>query len=113
MRTKTNLENEIVADLKIELGDDESFSENKLKAKVHSAIIEVQEARCYGNSSLGNAQIEDDLWNYYSTIRKIALFDYNQIGVEYENSHSENGISRSYEKRSSLLNGVCAFVKVI
>lgn len=113
MRTKIDLENEIIADLTIELEDEESFSEKKLSSKVHSAIIEVENMRNYGYSAMKPEQIEDDLWNYYSVIKKVALYDYNQIGAEYEINHSENGISRSYEKRSSLFNGVCSFIKVV
>lgn len=112
-RTIENLENSIVSDLTLELSGEESFSAEKLTAKVKNAIREVREHRSYGFSSLNEQQIEDDLWNYYSTISRVALYDYNQIGAEYEKSHSENGISRSYVDRPSLFNGVSAFVKLL
>lgn len=112
MRTRAELKNAIIADLKIELQDDATFSETKLGAKVIAAITEVQTMRNYQATSMTNEQIEDDLWNYYSNIKNVALYDYNQMGAEYEGRHSENGISRSYMSRSSLFNGVCPFIKV-
>lgn len=47
---------------------------------------------------------------------EIALFLYNKQGAEGETSHSENGMSRSYENADipdSLMQGVTPFVGVI
>lgn len=113
MRTRAELESAIIEDLKIELEDDATFSEKKLTAKVHAATTEVISMRNYQVTSMTEEQIEDDLWNYYSNIKNVALYDYNQMGAEYEGSHSENGISRSYMSRNSLFNGVCPFIKIL
>lgn len=98
------LVNEIVADLTDELDTDDNFSETLLRSKVKGAVREVRLARRYPNCP--ESFIEGDMENYYPVIRKIALYDYNQIGSEFENSHSENGISRSYKNRDSLFSGV-------
>lgn len=53
---------------------------------------------------------------YHSLQIEIALYLYNKQGAEGETSHSENGISRSYESGSvpdSMLSSVVPFVSVI
>lgn len=106
------LENEIVEDLKAELENEPEFNEKVLKAKVKSAIREVVMKRSYKDTSYTNDEITLDLYNYYSVIRSVALYDYNQRGAEYETQHSENGVNRTWESRDALFKGVHAFVKV-
>ena len=46
---------------------------------------------------------------------EIALYLYNKIGADWQTSHSENGISRSYENADipdSLMQGITPFVGV-
>lgn len=107
------LQDEIIADLTAELGKDPGFFEDVLKSKVISAIREVKLKRNYGATSYTAKQIESDLYNYYSVIKKVALYDYNQIGADGEKSHNENGISRTWEDREKLFADVTAFVKVL
>lgn len=108
-----SLQDEIMADLTEELSKDTGFSENVLKSKVISAIREVKLKRNYGATSYTAKKIESDLYSYYSVIKKVALYDYNQIGAEGEKSHNENGISRNWEDREELFSDVTAFVKVL
>lgn len=108
-----SLQDEIIADLTAELGKDPGFSVDVLKSKVISAIREVKLKRNYGATSYTEKQIESDLYSYYSVIKKVALYDYNQIGAEGEKSHNENGISRTWEDRDKLFSDVTAFVKVL
>jgi hypothetical protein len=56
--------------------------------------------------------IAADLENYYSVIRSVALYDYNQRGAEGQVSHDENSIGRTWVDRDKLFNGVVAFVKI-
>lgn len=107
------LENSIVSELEIELSDDESFKRNVLEIKVRSAIREVKSKREYENSSFTENDIEKDLWKYYANIKNLARYDYNQIGIEGQVSHGENGINRTYHDRDKCFNGVVAFVKII
>ena len=69
--------------------------------------------RNYKATSFNEHLIASDLYNFYSIIHDVALYDYNKIGAEGESSHSENGISRHYVERDKLLGNVYAFVSVL
>lgn len=107
------LQEELIADLATELKNDEALDLDILKAKVVCAIREVKLMRNYGATSYTDKQIQEDLYNFYSIIKRVALYDYNQIGAEGEKSHNENSVSRTWEDRSKLFNGVHAFVKIL
>lgn len=99
------LEEEIFADLSAELSTDQIFNETLLLSKVKNALREVKRARKYP-SYYTKKQIQSDMYDYFSNIRNIALYDYNQIGAEYEESHSENSVSRSFVDRNKLFAGI-------
>lgn len=99
------LQEELIADLTIELKDEDSFDASVLTQKIVNAIREVRNIRRYP-SYYSDDQIQRDLYKHYSIIRMIALFDYNWRGADGEKSHSENGVSRSYVDRKTLFNGV-------
>lgn len=107
------LEQEIFADLSAELSvSDKNFSETLLLSKVRNAMREVKRARNYPKSYT-DSQIETDMYDYFSNIRNIALYDYNLIGAEGQSSIGENGTNRVFVDRNSLFNGICPFVRVI
>lgn len=107
------LEQEIFADLSAELSvSDEKFNETLLLSKVKNAMREVKRARNYPKS-YSDSQIERDMYDYFSNIRNIALYDYNQIGAEGQSSSGENGTSRSYVDRDKYFCGICPFVRVL
>ena len=106
------LQDEIVAELTVELQDEPTFNVKILATKVRNAIREVKMKRNYQATSYTDEQVEKDLYNYFSVIKSVALYDYNQIGAEGEQSHSENSISRTWVDRDDLFKGVHAFVKV-
>lgn len=106
------LENEIVADLTIELSTDEEFNPKILERKVKNAVREVRMKRNYVASALTADEIKEDLYNYYSTIRNLALYDYNQVGIEFTTNTSEN-YSKTFMNRDDLFKGVHAFVGFI
>lgn len=100
------LEYEILEDLTAELSEtDENFKQSFIMPKIKNAIREVKRARNYPKHYTESAIVED-LENYYSNIRNLALFDYNQIGAEGQSSMGENGTSRSYIDRDKLFNGI-------
>ena len=105
------LQGELIADLTLELQDEPTFDSSKLEQKVINAIREVVRARNYP-TSYKKEQIDTDVYRYYSNIRNIALYDYNQIGIEYQTSSSENGISRSYMNREKLFSGIIPLAKI-
>lgn len=107
------IEQEIIAELTIELQGEPTFNADVLAIKVRNAIREVKMKRNYVATSYTDTQIEADLYNYFSVIKSVALYDYNQIGVEGQSSSTENGISRSYIDRDDLFRSVHAFVKVL
>lgn len=107
------LEEEIMEDLTAELSlADPNFSAALLLPKVRNAMREVKRARNYP-ASYTDVQIEEDMYNYYSNVRNIALYDYNQIGGEFQTSSSENSTSRHWMERNKLFAGIYAFVKVL
>lgn len=103
----------IVNELSVELADEPMFKADILRYKVMDAMREIAMKRNYIDSSYTPSQIESDLKNYYSIIKKVALYDYNHIGAEGEQSHGENSVNRSWINRDDLFKGVHAFVKVI
>lgn len=105
------LENEVFEDLKVELSTDPTFNGTLLLSKVKNALREVKRARKYP-TYYTDEQIERDMYDYFSNIRNIALYDYNLIGGEYEQSHSENSVSRSFVDRNSLFAGIIPLSRI-
>lgn len=105
-----SLEDEVFADLSAELSLEPTFNEILLRSKIKNAFREVKRARKYP-SYYTEEQIQKDMYDYFSNIRNIALYDYNQIGAEYETSHSENSISRGFVNRDSLFAGIIPLSK--
>lgn len=100
------LENDILEDLTADLSEtDENFKQSLIIPKIKGAIREVKRARNYPKHYT-DSMIAEDLQNYYTNIRALALYDYNLIGGEFEESHSENSISRSWKDRDRLFNGI-------
>lgn len=99
------LEEEIIADLTAELSSDKTFNANLLLSKVKNALREVKRARNYP-SYYTEDQIQSDMYRYFSNIRNIALYDYNQIGAEFQQSSNENSTSRSWIDRDKLFAGI-------
>lgn len=108
---EVGLQEELIADLTIELQKEPTFDSSVLTQKVVNAIREVRKERKYP-SYYSSEQIDKDLYEFYSNIRSIALYDYNKMGADGEQSHSENGISRSYVDRKSLFNGVLPLSRI-
>lgn len=89
----------------IEQADGDKFNSLLLMSKVKSAYRDVKTARKYP-VSYSEATIERDMENYYSQVRAIALYDFNQIGSEGQTQYSQDGVSIHYVDRSSLFYGV-------
>lgn len=108
MRWMGQLCNEILMDLISELNLEDASDIAALSSKIKNAIREVKRTRNY---QPGHSQefIEKDMENFYSNIRELALYDFNQIGGEGQVSHSENGTSRTWKDRKECFNGITAF----
>jgi hypothetical protein len=100
----------IIDELRIELSGDPAFSEDLLRVKVDSAVREVKRVRKYPTYYTPEI-IERDLCDFFSNIKAIALYDYNQIGIEGQSASSENGENRTYVDRNTLFRGVIPFAR--
>jgi len=109
----SSLKTHIASLLTAELMKEDNFNENLLNSKVELAIRDVMAKREYGNSHYTDAKILDELsTRYFSTITRLARYDYNQTGAEEQKNHSENSVSRTWYDRNKLLSDVHAFVKI-
>lgn len=112
------LQNEILADLGNELGlldleTHEALSGKErdvacLSSKIKNAVREIKRIRNYQPHHTKEF-IEKDMEAFYSNIRELALYDYNQVGGEGQISHSENGTSRTWKDRKECFNDIAAF----
>lgn len=103
---------EIFESLKAELENDEAFNETILEQKVRSVILEVQQIRGYARNGYTDEMALVDIEQFSAKIRNIALYDYNQVGVEGQQSSSENNTYRMYFDRSKLFAGICPLARV-
>ena len=113
METLENLIEEIIDDLTVELSGEAGFSAKILEQKVRNATREVMLHRNYGATSMDDTAIAADMQRFYSIIRNVALFDYNMVGAEFQEIHTENGVTRNYPDRDRLFLGVVPFAKVV
>lgn len=101
MESIEELKQSIVDILKIELQNDKEFSEEMLAMKVELVIEEAIEKRGFGE-----IHSEETILKYLvskkSSLSRVALFDYNQIGAEAEERHIENDIDRTWNNRDKL-----------
>lgn len=109
----SDIKQEIINELTIELQNETDFNANVLANKVKNAIRDVKLVRNYSATNYTDTQIDNDLLRFYSVILGLARYDYNMIGAEGQKSHSENGINRTYVTRESLLANVTPFVDVL
>lgn len=58
-------------------------------------------------------QIDRDVQKFENVMVNLAVYDRSQAGEAYMASYSENGVSRTWKDRNSLLSGVYPFVKIL
>ena len=107
--TTNDMLNEIFENLKAEIIADEAQSDKVndtlLRSKVNSAYRDVKKARNYPKT-YSEAEIEEDMIDYYSNIESIARFDYNTVGAEGLSSYSADSTSIHYLDRNKYFYGV-------
>ena len=109
----TAFETELNTDLAAELtGSGADVLTDVLAVKVKAVVRELLNIRNYENSGMTDTEIEQDINRYYTQCMNVARYDYNQLGAEGEDSHTENGISRKYIDRGKLWSGAVPFAKV-
>lgn len=107
----SNIEASIKSELEIELKNEVAFNAELLALKVTNAYREVKQARNYP-STYSDEMIAKDMENFYSNIRAIAMYDYNQIGAEGQTQYSADGESIHYIDRNKLFSGVLPIARM-
>lgn len=102
--------NEILESLKTTLGVTEEKDIAILTEILNDAIDEIKEARHYPSDMPASA-IEVDMQRYIPNIKRLSKYDYNQVGAEFQEQHSENGVSRSYSDRRKCFDGVVPYCR--
>ena len=64
-------------------------------------------------SSYSDEKIENDLNKYEGIVIKLVVYDFNKIGIDGQSEDAENGNTRSYVKRESILANVYPLVTVL
>ena len=100
-----DIEASVIEGLTIELKNEVDFDAKILGVKVRNAIREVKAARNYPKSYT-EEMIINDMNDYYTNIRAIALYDYTKIGAEGQSQYSADGESIHYLDRNKLFVGI-------
>lgn len=106
------LADEILADLGSELeATDPDYNSAILSTKINIAIKKVINARNYPEHYT-QERINADLEKYYTQIRDIALYMYNNIGVDFDESYTSNKMSRTVISESELYRGINKIARI-
>ena len=95
----------VIEELTIELKKEIDFDADILRVKVANAFREVKAARNYPKS-YSDERIMEDMQDYITNIRAIALYDYTKIGAEGQSQYSADGESIHYLDRNKMFTGI-------
>lgn len=102
--------------------DDESTSDvvvfddkedNPLIEQLIKQATEDVKARRNYPDSYTEEMITEDLKQFEGVIVNLAVYDHSQAGENFMASYGENGVSRTWKDRDSLIVGVFPFAKVL
>lgn len=101
----------ILEEIESVIGDTLTTDEEAiLSAKLNNVVREIVLARQYPTSFEEDA-IAEDVLNYWGNIVNLTVYDYNQIGAEYQSTHNENSVNRTWVDRNKLFAGIDKFVR--
>lgn len=105
---------ELQIDLEVELSAELHSDADKtlLSSKIKGAYREVKLRRNYQEHHT-QEYVDRDMEKLYPVIKYLALYDWNMIGAEGQESHSENGVLRGFVKRNEILAKVIPFAQVL
>ena len=83
-----------------------------LHQKVAAACDEIADRRAYPDTYT-DAVKAADLQRYKSNIRRLALYDYNQAGVEGQTARTEGGVQMTWDEREKCFSGVLPIARVM
>lgn len=96
------MESELLNMMKNYLGDDYCEQDaGKIMVLIQTNIEEFKNNMNYP-PSFADERINEDLSKNKSCIFKCILYDYNMQGMEFQQSHSESGTSRSFEEKAKI-----------
>lgn len=84
----------------------------RLELLIKQSTNEVINRRMYPQSYT-QEQIDEDLKKFEDVIINLTVYDRSQAGEAYMASYTENGVSRNWKDRDTLLVSVYSFVKVL
>lgn len=109
-----DIEQEIIAELTIELKNQPTFDAEILAIKVRDAYRKVRERKCYENTKFSEKQIEIDLYKrHFQDIKDVAKYNFSLIGADFQTSHSENSVNRVWRTEDQILGNITAYVNVL
>lgn len=108
----TAFESSINTALCLEMRKDPSFDADIVASKVSAVVRELIQKRRYKKAGMSDEAILDDIEDYYPQVLNVARYDFNTIGAEGEDRHTENGVDRSFTERNKLWAGVVPISKV-
>ena len=105
---------ELNTDLEAELASELHGDSDKvlLSSKVKGAYYTVRRKRNYQEHHTDEF-IDRDMKSMYDIVKELAMYDWNHVGAEGETNHSENGISRTWNARESILMEITPFATVV
>jgi len=57
-------------------------------------------------------KIDADLKQFENVLINLVIYDYNKEGMDFENSHTESGVSRQFQSRARVMADVVPFVHI-
>lgn len=109
----SKFEKSITDALALEMSGEPTYSADVVASKVSAVVRELMQRRRYKKAGMPDYAIEEDLENYYTQALNVARYDFNTIGAEGEDRHTENGVDRTFTERGKLWAGVVPIGRVI
>ena len=109
----TEFEKSINDALALEMSSDPTYNADVVASKVSAVVKELIQKRRYKKAGMADYAIEEDLEDYYTQALNVARYDFNTIGAEGEERHTENGVDRTFTERGKLWAGVVPISRVI
>lgn len=109
----TRFEKSIMDVLTLEMSGEPTFNADVVANKVSAVVRELIQRRRYKKAGMADYAVEEDIENYFTQALNVARYDFNTIGAEGEERHTENGVDRTFTERGKLWAGVIPISRVI
>jgi len=109
----SSFEKSICDALKLEMSKEPTYDADVVASKVSAVVRELLQRRRYKKAGMLDWAVQDDIENYYTQVLNVARYDFNTIGAEGEDRHTENGVDRTFTECGRLWAGVVPIGMVI